>query len=184
MWDKCRYWCYALSMSINDIPSAIETLMAETMAKISRTAGGPNCDVAELEALTKRASELKQMTEQVAAIQHRLASMSARGENMTDDGTTGIFRRKLLIEVSQGMINQNLLLLTEPLKRGLVKTGEELTIEPLPKGDRFKSAVIQPGNRLQERGAIGKFYRDAMVNAGDYVILGEVAPGQWQLRKR
>jgi hypothetical protein len=170
-------------MNLNDIPTTIETLMVRTMAKISHAAGKPDCNVAELEALTKRASELKQMKEQVAAIQHRLHSMSGGGESRGKSSAREGFLRELLIEVSQGMISQNLLTMTMPLRRGLVKVGEELIIEPLPKGERFKTDVMQPGNKLRERGKIGKFYRDAGVQAGDYVILREVALGQWQLQK-
>jgi hypothetical protein len=82
------------------------------------------------------------------------------------------------------MINQNLLTLTEPLKHHQLKVGEELTIEALPSGDKFTSMVMQTGNKLQERGAIGKFYRDAGVRAGDFVVLREITRGQWQLQKR
>jgi len=43
---------------------------------------------------------------------------------------------------------------------------------------------MQPDNKLQERGAVGKFHRDAGVRAGDFVILRETSPGQWHLLKR
>jgi hypothetical protein len=40
------------------------------------------------------------------------------------------------------------------------------------------------GKKLRERGKIAKFYRDAGVHAGDVVLLIEITPGQWQLKKR
>src|SRR5438874_1425388 len=98
------------NLNIN-MNGAIETLMAQTMAKISQTASTPECDVVKLEALTKRASELKQMKEQIAAITYRLVALNGidGSEEIKDlrlrrDG----FRRELWIEVSQGMVNQNL----------------------------------------------------------------------------
>src|SRR5437870_5606969 len=146
-------------LNINDIPTAVETLMAQTLAKISQLASEPECDVSDLESLTRRASELKQIKEQVAAIARRLLAMNGTGASgdinelrLTRDG----FRRKLRIEVSQGMLNQNLLTLTDPIKRGQIKVGEELSIEARPSGDKFETAVVQPGNKLHERGAIGK----------------------------
>lgn len=93
------------------------------------------------------------------------------------------FRREIRIEVSQGMINQNLLTLTEAIKRGTVRVGEELIIEALPSERKFKTVVMASGNKLQERGEINKFYSSAGVREGDYVILQEVSLGQWKLRK-
>ena len=156
--------------------------MDQTMSKITKAAASQN--LAELEALTKRASELKQMKEQIAAIQHRLIGFAGKGEIKTQSNShPALTQRELLIEVSQGMINQNLLTLTEPLKRGQIRTGEELVVEALPSGERFKTQVMTNGNKLQERGAIGKFYRAAGVQAGDFVVLREVSRGSWQLLK-
>lgn len=170
-------------MDTNDIPRTIETLMNQTIAKINEATSKPGCDVAELEGLTKQASELKQLKEQVAAIQHRLHALSGGNPPKGKQRSSGNFLRELQIEVSQGMINQNLLTLTEAIKRGQLKVGEQLIIEVLPAGDKFSSDVMQPGNKLRERGAIGKFYRSAGVRDGDYVTLRESARGEWQLLK-
>ena len=91
--------------------------------------------------------------------------------------------RRVLIEVTQGMINQNLLTVTEALKRGQLKAGEELIIEAIPSGEKFKTVVMPSGNKLQERGAIGRFYRKARVVADECVELLEVTPMQWKLQK-
>ena len=169
-------------MNTSDIPTTIKNLMDQTMTKITEAASSQN--LAELEALTKRASELKHMKEQIAAIQHRLVSLTDKGDaKFRPSNDSALTRRELLIEVSQGMINQNLLTLTEPLKRGQIRVGEELIVETLPSGERFKTAVMTNGNKLQERGAIGKFYRSAGVKAGDFVELREISRGSWQLLK-
>jgi hypothetical protein len=91
--------------------------------------------------------------------------------------------RELVIDVTQGMINQNLLTLSPHMRRGIIRSGEKLSIEALPSGDRFETELLASGNKLRERGRIAKFYRDAAVRAGDLVVLREVTPGHWQLKK-
>src|ERR1700733_2810539 len=129
-------------MNINDIPTTINNLMAQTMSKITKAAATQN--LAELETLTKRASELKQMKEQIASIQHRLIGFAGNGETKIQSNShSTLAQRELFIEVSQGMINQNLLTVTEPLKRGQIRIGEELIIEVQPSGERFISVEMQ-----------------------------------------
>src|SRR5260370_18296564 len=132
-------------MNINDIPTAVENLMNQTMGRISQTAARPNCDVSEVEVLTKRASELKQIKQQVAAIQHRLLSMNGGNEGKVTSEQRAAFHRELVIEVSQGMINHNLLTLTEPLKQGRGKVGEEMIIEAQTGGAQIPTFVMQEG---------------------------------------
>ena len=91
--------------------------------------------------------------------------------------------RELPVEVSQGMINQNLLTLTDHVKRGRIRVGEEMLIEALPSGERFRTDLVVNGNKLRERGAIGRFYREAGVHDGEFVVLTETAPQRWTLRK-
>ena len=170
-------------MNTNNITLTIENLMSEIMTKIGQAATKQN--LAELEILTKQASELKQMQEQIASIQQRLTSFGDKVERkLPSTGQSTFGQRELLIEVTQGMINQNLLTVTEPLQRGQIRVGEDMIIEPLPDGEKFKTVVMSSGNKLQERGCIGRFYRQAGVRAGDYVILREISRGQWQLSKR
>jgi hypothetical protein len=58
-----------------------------------------------------------------------------------------------------------------------------MIIEVRPTGARFSSKVLQNGNRLQERGEIGRFYRAADVHDGDTVMLTETKPNEWTLEK-
>ena len=91
--------------------------------------------------------------------------------------------RKLPVEVTQGMIKQNLLTLTEHVKRGRIRVGEDLNVEAQPSGERFRTDLVENGNRLRERGAIGRFYREAGVHDGEFVVLTETASQRWTLRK-
>ncbi len=152
------------------------------MADVTRAAG--NQDLPALEMLTRHASELKQMKEQVAAIDARLQAMeNGKGPPITSRSRSGSSSRELAIEVTQGMINQNLLTLTRHVKRGSIRIGESLDVEAVPSGERFTTQLLSAGNKLQERGAMARFYRDAGIHAGDVVVLAEITPGHWQLKK-
>jgi hypothetical protein len=91
--------------------------------------------------------------------------------------------RTIHVKVTQGMINQNLLTLTEYVNRGVVRIGEEFTIKSDPPGEFFKTDLVQHGNKLRERGAIARFYRMAGVRAGDSIVLTEIAPRRWKLTR-
>lgn len=88
--------------------------------------------------------------------------------------------REFSIEVTKGMINQNLLSLTQPKKIGLIAHGEKMVIKP-PVGKEFSTEVLAIGNRLKERGRIGAFYEHANVEPGDRIILKETKSGFWRL---
>ena len=42
-----------------------------------------------------------------------------------------------------------------------MRVGEDLVIEAMPRGRRFKTVVMAGGNKLQERGEINKFSSSA-----------------------
>jgi len=92
-------------------------------------------------------------------------------------------QRRIEVEITQGMINQNLLVLTDAVNRGIVNVGETLALECMPSGERFSTEVIEQGKKLRERGAIGRFYAAARVRAGDCVKLSEVGPRRWRLER-
>lgn len=165
-----------------NIVSKIEEILDETMAKVKEAA--EKKDLGALRELAGRAEELKQMKEQVLAIQQRLREVGngAQGVQLAPPPTRSKLR-EIRIRVSQGMINQNLLTLTEAIRRGTVRVGEEMTIKVMPSEREFTTVVLPSGNKLRERGEIHKFYAAANVVAGDYVMLQETTPGQWKLRK-
>lgn len=96
--------------------------------------------------------------------------------------TTNRRLRKIRTSVTQGEINQNLLTLTDPRKRGLIRIGEQFKIR-LPDGQRFETDLVHPGNKLRERGRIGEFYRQYKIKPGDNILLEETESGIWTLRK-
>jgi hypothetical protein len=143
-------------------------------------------DLATIQRLTRKASELKELKEQLAAIQQRIASLLIESGHTlvpnTSQPTNGIIRQ-LPIEVTDGMIRQNLLTLAPQVKNGRIRVGEELVIEALPSGERFHTELLEQGKRLRARSEIASFYRAAKVKGGDYVLLTEVTPGRWTLKK-
>jgi len=168
----------------NKVIESIDELAAHVMTRITEAAG--KHDLSSIETLTRAASDLKEIKEKVSHVGARLARLNPQSASArVASGTTssGSKLREFKMEVTDGAIRQNLLTMTEPLKRGLVKPDEQFTIEALPSGERFKTILLASGNKLQERGAITRFYRDAHVRGGDFVLLTEIAPGEWTLRR-
>jgi hypothetical protein len=143
-------------------------------------------DLAAIQRLTRKASELQELKEQMAAIQQRIVSLSGESAEVPPATAARPVNgkiRQLAIEVTDGMIRQNLLTLAAQVKSGKIKVGEELIIEALPSGRRFQTVLLEQGKKIRERGEITRFYRDAKVKGGDYVLLTEIAPGRWTLKK-
>jgi hypothetical protein len=161
--------------------TAIDEMIEGTMRKIAEAAG--KRDLTAVTALTRNATELEEMKKTVQAIEAKLNTLKDSATVLNAESLQAISVRELVTEVTQGMLNQNLLTLTEHVKRGRIRTGEELLFEALPSGDRFRTDLMTNGNKLRERGAIARFYREAGVRAGDFVVLTEVAPAQWTLKK-
>lgn len=170
-----------MNTQTNELDGHIKNVMAQITEAASRH------DLATIQRLTRKAAELHEMKEQMAAIQQRIASLN--GES---DGARPVTPpiqplngriRQLPIEVTDGMIRQNLLTLAPHVKSGKIKVGEQLIIEAVPSGKRFQTVLLEQGKKLQERGEIASFYRDAKVKNGDYVLLTEASAGRWTLQK-
>ena len=90
--------------------------------------------------------------------------------------------REITLPVTAGMINQHLLSLTGSVKQKVVKVGEVMEIK-LPSGTKFQTEIVNPGNRLRERGRVREFYESQGMRDGDSITLKEIAPGSWEMRK-
>jgi hypothetical protein len=165
---------------MNELSNEIEAEIAETMQLIASAAG--RRDLSAVEQLTKKAAELSALKDQEEAIKNRVRTLK-NGSHPSRAFVPTPTVREFLVPVTQGMINQSLLTLSEPVKRGKIRVGERLSIE-LPSGDRFQTELLEGGKKLRERGRIADFYRNAGVQAGDVVVLIELTPGQWQLKKK
>jgi len=93
-------------------------------------------------------------------------------------GTDGL--RVLEVQVSEGMLNQNLMTLTNARKKGMIASDERFHVT-LPDGSRFKTELCSPGNRFRERSMIRKFYENENVQPEESVYLVEVEEGSWKL---
>ncbi len=179
---KLRY----IPTSMNEHTNEPDTHITKLMAQIIEVASKPAPDLAAIQRLSRKALEIKELKEQDAAIQKRIASLVTEEPTsapvMANEHSNGVIR-KLPIEVTEGDIRQNLLKLTPHINRGKIKVGEELLIEAYPSGERFKTVVSDKGNKLRARGEVAQFYRDAKVQPSDHVVLTEETPGRWTLKK-
>jgi hypothetical protein len=90
--------------------------------------------------------------------------------------------RKLEIELTEGMIRQKLLTVTDAIKARLLRRNEKLTIL-LPNERKLETDICQPGNRLRARGAFGEIYEQHQLKPGDRILLLEQPLGEpWVLR--
>ncbi|MFZ1221171.1 MAG: hypothetical protein WAO00_17905 [Chthoniobacterales bacterium] len=160
----------------------IEQMFDSTMQQAE--AAVKNRDLAAATALMRKATEYDNAKKTLLDLEQRLKGLESQSSTLAApeaprDGKL----RELPIEVTGGMIRQNLLTLTKHTKQRRIAIGEDLTIESQPSGERFRTELLLKGNKLQERGAVARFYRDAGVKEGDFVVLTEVAPKQWTLKK-
>lgn len=163
---------------MEDLLKRIERLLKKLVLEIDRALKEKN--FSQLEKLSKKLSEVNSLKEQIAAIDSRLSALESNS-SIAAGSPFGL--REIRTAITEGMKKQNLLTLTEAIKQGKVRVGEHFAIEALPSRDRFETVLLASGNKLRERGKIGKFYRDAGVQAGDSVLLKEVTPGRWELLK-
>ena len=159
----------------------VDEMIEITMEKIAEAAG--KRDLTTVAALTRNAAELEEMKNTIQTIEIKLHELKNSTALLNSEPQKRVNIRELAVEVTQGMLNQNLLTLTDHVKRGRIETGEVMLIETLPSGDRFRTDLMTNGNKVRERGAIGRFYREVGIRAGDFVVMMEVAPGQWTLKK-
>ncbi len=175
---------YVILTHMNTQTDELDKHIASVMACISEAAS--KHDLPTIQRLSRKTQELHELKEQVVTIQQRIASLSSEDSKesvavATEEASAKL--RELPIEVTDGMIRQNLLTLTPHIKRAKIRIGEQLIVEALPSGDRFQTELLEKGNKLRARGEIARFYRDAKVKGGDYVLLTETTPGRWTLKK-
>ena len=175
---------YVKLTHMNEQTNELDKQIKKVMTQIAEAAS--KRDLAAIQRLTQKAAELQELREQMVAIQQRFVSLTTERIDAPvpsmNQSTNGIIRQ-LPIEVTQGMINENLLTMSRHVKSGKIKVGEQLVIEPLPSGKPFQTVLLRQGKKLQERGKIASFYRAANVKSGDYVLLTETSSGRWTLKK-
>jgi hypothetical protein len=89
-------------------------------------------------------------------------------------------RRPIIIPVTDGMLRQNLFTLTKAVKTKRMSVGQKITLI-LPDETQLTSTILAPGNRLQERSLIRKFYTENSVKAGDILQLHDVDADTWRV---
>jgi hypothetical protein len=156
-------------------------MFQSTMQQIE--AAGRDRDLAAVTALTRKAADCNELRKLFVNLDERFQELqtarAAQPQAMNGDQRL----RELPVEVTGGMIGQNYLTLTPHIRQQRIQIGEDLTIEAHPSGERFRTQLLEKGNKLQERGAIARFFRDAGVHEGDFIVLAETEPKRWTLKK-
>ena len=91
--------------------------------------------------------------------------------------------RKCIIEVTRGSLEYSYLLVSGPLKKKILMPSEVLKIHVPATGETFSTKIYLKNKNLNEREAIGRFYKAAAIKVGDLVALTEIAPNEWTLTK-
>lgn len=131
----------------------------------------------ELEIIQRDQKALKEAEEHLIEVLKNTLGFSSDRVAVSASGL-----RSLVIEVSQGMINQHLLTLTDAKRMGKVTLGEQFKVR-LPDGTTFKTDLCDPGNKLRERSLIRRFYESVNAVEGDKITMKEETPGNWVLLK-
>lgn len=171
---------------MNQLLERFDKLTGRIMGAVQQAASEQS--VEELGRLAHLAKETKSMREHLVLLERRLAELEKgivendhKPVQVSSNWPTGTLR-ELRVEVTQGMINQNLLTLTDHVNVGRVQPGEDFTIEAKGSDEQFRTPLLANGNKLQERGAVGRFYRHNSVKPGDVVLLKETSPNRWVLQ--
>jgi hypothetical protein len=91
--------------------------------------------------------------------------------------------RQIRVQVTQGMINQNMITMSEARKKGQIFLSEKMEIMPIPSGKLFETEICNPGVKLKARSAVKHFFETAGVKAGDFIVFDEVDRNSWKLYK-
>jgi hypothetical protein len=125
----------------------------------------------------RQVTALSPIEDALTSISERVAGFEPGSTTRTETGL-----RSITLEVTEGMINQNIISLTAARKLGVVYLGERMKIE-LPDGTEFETEVIEPGNRLRERGLIRAFFQKENIAPAEKILLAEQSHGNWRLSK-
>jgi hypothetical protein len=148
--------------------SAIDQLLDGISSDIQEFAD--HHDFETVSFLTKTASAV-QASKKIIVEEHKRPGL------VTPKGNNGSFR----IQITEGALKNSYLNITEGLHNGVLKLGAVILLK-LPNNQQVTTKVV-PGNRLQERGLIAKFYQQEKIRAGDFLSMAEISPGTWFLQK-
>jgi len=167
-----------------DTEERISTVISLAMQQISVAASSH--DTAKISQYTKIAEsaeklkqKLKDLYDNLDVLESELSPQPKNESKKAEFQSTGL--RHFRVRVTQGMINQNLLTLTQQVKLGEIRIGEVLRVQT-SEGDLFKTELLSPGNKLRERGRVREFYEKAKIRADDFIELIERKPAEWYLR--
>jgi hypothetical protein len=126
--------------------------------------------------------ELQELSDYFQKIQKRWETIQEQelcGSDRSDTSEVNGLRH-IRVELTEGMINQKMLTLTQAKRRGIIRDNEKFRIT-MPDGEIIETELAQPGNRLRERGAFGRLYQKEKIDSFTCIDLHETQPGHWTL---
>ena len=164
------------------MPDTLDALEERIREKVREALDKEQYDLAASRTmLARRVQELKREKEQIEV---------QLGKNGTADAAafsgSAPSAHALMLIVSQGDLNQNLLRTGDLRRRQLIPSDDQpfTVVARSPKGDfNINTTIDETHGRLRERGLIARFYRENQVKAGDRVTWANFGPRTYVLNK-
>lgn len=135
-----------------------ENNYAHDFLEASRDTVGLSNEIVELRNLTE---ELSERYEKLACALHFVSESGTIIANVPNT--------QFYITVTSAMLQNSMITVTKAIHEKVINIGDEIEIK-LPWGERFKTQVLSPGNRLKERAKIRLLFEKEKVEAMDKVL--------------
>lgn len=141
-----------------------------------------SCDMDYVEHVVERYKRVAKLEQALGVISDELEVLIEEygGESVGDHSKRDSDLREIRVEITQGMINQKYISLTEAKKAGLVEVGDRFRID-IGEGIEVETNLINPGNKFQNRSFVQSFFEKNGVKAGDYIQLAEREDKTWEM---
>lgn len=124
------------------------------------------CDWDGLPPLTDALQKLQKMKSELPSLQGTVVSSASKAFEVV---------------VTEGARKHSYLSATPGIKANLLREGQEVRL--ILGQQEIGTRVTAKYGRFQERGAVGKFYRDQQINKDDKLRVSLTAEGKWRVEK-
>lgn len=165
------------------VEARIKAVEEKLIGKVKAAADGGSRRM--LVIATRQLQEIEAVHESLRHAYRRLDALE-EAAGIEAPAREGNFQRHLHVLVTEGMIKNQRLTLTQQVRAMDLRVGEkmEITLRPTdnPADDKtVLTEVMEQGKKLKCRGPINWFYKRAGTKPNTYVVLQETTPGQWIL---
>ena len=140
-----------------------------------------NKDLRRIHIVSRHLEELTAVADTLRRALRKLGELEVEADVGHRRAGQRFLLRNFSVTVTQGMIDNKRLTLTQAVRQRQILVGEEMTISIPSIKQEVKTVLMAQGKKLRCRGVIGHFYEKAGVVAGTQVHLTETSPGHWLL---